>query len=63
MLELVSVKGDARPERQSSWLSSLARVRRALASLARPVQLSFAGFVLLHFAVQAYRAGTDSALP
>jgi hypothetical protein len=27
------------------------------------LQLSFAGFVLLHFTTQAFRAGTDGALP
>jgi len=34
-----------------------------LAGLSRPLQLSFAGFVLLHFSGQAYRAYTDAALP
>jgi len=63
MLGLVSVKGDARPERQSSWLSLLRAVRQWLAGQARPLQLSFAGFVLWHFCVQAYRAGTAGALP
>jgi hypothetical protein len=63
MLELVSVKGDARPERQSSWPSSLRGVRERLERLARPLQLSFAGFVLWHFCGQAYRARTDGALP
>lgn len=66
MLEFVSgvsAKRDARPERQSSWLSSLRAVRERLAGLARPVQMSFAGFVLLHFAGQAYRAYSDGALP
>jgi hypothetical protein len=63
MLELVSVKGDARPERQSSWLSSLRTARQWFAGQARPLQLSFAGFVLWHFCVQAYRAGTAGALP
>jgi len=62
MLELVSAKGDARPERQSSWLSSLGRVRGKLAGWPG-LQLSFAGFVLLHFSVQAYRAYTGDALP
>ncbi len=63
MLELVSGKRDARPERQSSWLSVLGRVRGRLAGSARALQLSFAGFVILHFSAQAYRAYTDGALP
>jgi len=63
MLELVSVKGDARAERQSSWLSRTRSARQWLAGLAGPLQLSFAGFVLWHFCVQAYRAGTEGALP
>jgi len=63
MLELVSAKGDARTERQSSWLSSLGGVRDRLATSAGLLQLSFAGFVLLHFSTQAYRASTDGALP
>jgi|GEM_PF-1169984 len=69
MLELVtgeSGERDARPERQSSWLSSLRGVRwvrERRAGSARLLQLGFAGFVLLHFAGQAYRAHTDGALP
>jgi len=66
MLEVVSgVSGerDARPERQSSWDSRLGAARSTLAGLSRPLQLGFAGFVLLHFSVQAYRAATDPALP
>jgi hypothetical protein len=63
MLELVTAKGDARSERQSSWPSSLGRVRGRLAATAGLLQLSFAGFVLLHFSAQAYRAYTDGALP
>jgi hypothetical protein len=63
MLELVSVKVDARAERQSSWLSSSRAVRERLESLARPLQLSFAGFVLWHFSSQAYRAYSEGALP
>ncbi|HKO52220.1 MAG TPA: hypothetical protein VJV79_31145 [Polyangiaceae bacterium] len=59
----MTVKGDARDERQSSWLNARARVRAGLAASTRPLQLAFAGFVLLHFAGQAYRAHTDSALP
>ncbi|MEI9941447.1 MAG: hypothetical protein WDO69_29865 [Pseudomonadota bacterium] len=59
----MSAKGDVRPERQSSWLTSLSGVRGRLAGLAGPLQLSFAGFVLLHFSLQAYRAYTDGALP
>jgi hypothetical protein len=61
MLELVSVKGDARRERQSSWLSSLCSVRGKLAGWPG-VQLSFGLFVLVHLSAQAYRAGSDSAL-
>jgi len=63
MLELVSVKRDARLERQSSWLRAQALVRGRLASSARAVRLSFVGFVLFHFALQAYRAYTGDALP
>jgi len=66
MLELVSgVSGerDARAARQSSWLNSLRAVPRRLAGLSRPLQLTFAGFVFWHFSGQAYRAGTDAALP
>jgi len=66
MLELVSgVAGerDARPERQSSWQGPLRGARALLARLSRPLQLSFGGFVLLHFSGQAYRAYTDEALP
>ena len=66
MLELVSGvsgKRDARPERQSSWQSALGTVRGRLAGLAGAVRLGFAGFVLLHFVLQAYRAYTDGALP
>lgn len=62
MLELVSGERDARAERQSSWPSALRGVRARLAGLSRPLQLSFAGFVLLHFSVQAYRAGSDAPL-
>jgi len=66
MLELVtgvSAKRDARTERQSSWLRSRRGGREWLAVSARPVQLGFVGFVLLHFAGQAYRAFSDDALP
>ena len=63
MLELVSAKGDARPERQSSWLSLLGVVQGRLDGVLRPLPLAFAGFVLVHFSVQAYRAFTDGALP
>jgi len=66
MLEFVSgVSGerDARPERQSSWPSIARALRARLAGAARPLQLSFAGFVLWHLAGQAYRAYTDGALP
>lgn len=66
MLELVSgVSGerDARPERQSSWPSKARALRERLAGSARPLQLSFSGFVLWHFAGQAYRGYTDGALP
>jgi hypothetical protein len=59
----VSAKRDARPERQSSWLSSLGRVRARLEGWSGPLQLSFAGFVLWHFSLQAYRAHTEGALP
>jgi hypothetical protein len=66
MLELVSGvsgKRDARPERQSSWRSSLSAVRGRLAGSSSPLALGFAGFVLWHFSAQAYRASTDGALP
>ena len=63
MLELVSVKRDARPERQSSYRSGQALVPIRRATVARALRLSFAAFVLLHFATQAYRADTDGALP
>jgi hypothetical protein len=66
MLELVSgvpAERDARPERQSSWQSSLRRVRGSLSALSRPLQLGFGGFVLLHFSGQAYRAYSEAALP
>jgi hypothetical protein len=63
MLKLVSEERDARSERQSSWLSSRSRAGQRLFGLARPLQLGFAGFVLLHFAGQAYRASTDGPLP
>jgi len=66
MLEVVSgVSGerDARAERQSSWESRLRAARVVLAGLSRPLQLGFAGFVLLHFSGQAFRASTDAALP
>jgi hypothetical protein len=59
----VSAERDARPERQSSWQSRLHGARTMLAGISRPLQLSFAGFVLLHFSVQAYRACTEAALP
>jgi hypothetical protein len=59
----VSGKGDARPERQSSWQGSLARVSDHLGAATSPLRLSFAGFVLWHFSVQAYRAHTEGALP
>lgn len=65
MLELVSGAAgerDARPERQSSWLSGLG-LRKRLAGLTRPLRLCFAGFVFLHFSWQAYRAFTAGALP
>lgn len=58
----VSAERDARPEHQSSWLSALHKARVALSRLSRPLELSFAGFVLLHFSGQAYRAFTDGAL-
>lgn len=63
MLKLVTgvpAKRDARPARQSSWLHGL---RGKLAPWEGPLQLSFAGFVLWHFSLQAYRAHTDGALP
>jgi hypothetical protein len=63
MLGLVSGKGDAHAERQSSWPSSLRVVRERLAVSIRLLELSFAGFVFLHFAGQAYSAYTDGALP
>jgi len=66
MLELVSGvsgKGDARPERQSSWQSSPASVSERIAAATGPLRLSFACFVLWHFSTQAYRAHTDGALP
>ena len=56
-------KRDARPERQSSWLSSLAEVRRKLDAWLGPLELCFSAFVLWHFSVQAYRAASDGALP
>lgn len=60
----MSAKGDARTERQSSWPSLPGSVRAArLARGARSVGLAFAGFVLLHLACQAYRAGTQGAIP
>ncbi|HEX2671274.1 MAG TPA: hypothetical protein VHM25_10410 [Polyangiaceae bacterium] len=59
----VSGERDARAERQSSWESRLRGARTMLARLSRPLQLGFAGFVLLHFSVQAYRAGSEAALP
>jgi len=61
MLRLVSAKGDARPERQSSW--AFAPVRARLARARRYVRFTFAGFVLLHSLLQAYRAATAGALP
>ena len=63
MLELVSVKGDARPERQSSYRSGQALAPDRLATSTRALRLGFAAFVLIHFATQAYRADTDGALP
>jgi len=54
---------DARRERQSSWLSAQPRVRARLGGLSRALELGFAGFVLLHFSAQAYRAHSESALP
>ena len=60
----MSAKGDARPERQSSWPSpesgpwSAFRVRSA-----NYARLAFACFVLLHLACQAYRASTDGPIP
>jgi len=66
MLELVSgVSGEreARSEHQSSWLSSLRGARQRLSGLAGALQLAFAGFVLVHFSGQAYRAYTEGPLP
>ncbi len=61
MLELVSGKGEARSERQSSWPSAV--VRAGLARHRNYARLAFAGFVLLHAACEAYRAATDGTLP
>jgi len=63
MLELVSAKGDARAARQSSWLSSPGGTEAKLARAAGPLRLMFAAFVLVHLALQAWRAHTASALP
>ena len=49
-------KGDARPERQSSWANQAHEV-------VRYARLAFAAFVLLHLTGQAYRAATDGAIP
>lgn len=54
-------KGDARPARQSSWLGAL--LGAELERLRNYVRISFAGFVLIHSLVQAYRAGTSGAVP
>jgi hypothetical protein len=55
------VKGDARPERQSSWRSARLQAWRGRGR--NYVRITFAGFVLIHFLVQAFRAGTSGALP
>lgn len=59
----VSAERDARSEHQSSSPRSLRDAPKGLARLSRPLLLSFAAFVLLHFSEQAYRATTDGALP
>ncbi len=56
----MSVKGDARPERQSSWPNAL---RVGLLRHPRYTRLAFAGFVLLHVTCEAYRAATDDLVP
>ena len=58
---LVPVKGDARSERQSSWLRT--RIGAEVGRCRNYVRISFAGFVLLHSLVQAYRAASAGALP
>jgi hypothetical protein len=54
------VKGDARAEAPSSSTRSGSRL---VSVCDRYAGRGFALFVLLHFAVQAFRAGTDVALP
>jgi hypothetical protein len=58
---LVPAKGDARPERQSSWLD--ARLRADLGRSWNYVRITFASFVWLHSLIQAYRAGSAGAVP
>ncbi|MET0790727.1 MAG: hypothetical protein ABW061_04340, partial [Polyangiaceae bacterium] len=54
-------KGDARPERQSSWVSALTQAR--LGRSRSYARFAFAGFLLFHSSCQAYRAATAGALP
>jgi hypothetical protein len=58
---LVPAKGDARPERQSSSVAVLTWVK--LERSRSYVRITFAGFVLFHSLIQAYRAATAGALP
>ena len=58
---LVSAEGDARGTRQSS--SPSAALLRLLPRVLGFGRLAFAGFILAHFAFQAFRATTDVARP
>jgi hypothetical protein len=57
----VSVEGDARPERQSSSPSSLRSA--SLSNVRRFARPAFAIFVLVHLALQAFRAHADATRP
>jgi hypothetical protein len=56
----VSVKGDARSQAPSSGAATFQRLLSTCDRYAGP---GFAGFVLLHFACQAFRARSGGALP
>jgi hypothetical protein len=59
--ELVSVEGDACPERQSSAPCSAAS--SVFARVRRFARFAFALFVLLHLALEAFRAPADATRP